>query len=478
MRACVVTFLLIPLGCGGGGESAPDPGFETGPCISGSCLGGLECRSDVCVVPGGSEASTAIGESSTGSDPTADETTTSSSTTSSSGTTTAVDTSTGTPACPDSGIVGDAVELSYIWIANTPGTVSKIDTRTGVEVARYQTGPANQPYPSETTVNLYGDVAIANHGAQRGGPGGITKIVTRSTDCIDADGNGTIETSTSSTDVRQWGSDECVVWNQELPSAMFEQGPGPTAWEGILDDEGCPSPTPRLWTAWYDKFGERGIVHRLDGATGEIEEAIPVPTDTGLDYGPMAGATDANGDFWFVFWQLGPLAHVDAQTLDVEIIPMPAPPDDLHWATALALDRHGNPWITSGGSVGVYDVARGQWEFVSTGNPFLRGLAIDGQDRALLAVSTATGGTQCGLAVVDVAARTLLADLVGIANCVDPVGVSFDVDGHPWVVDLEADLAFRLDESLQVDLTVDGLVSPYTLSDMTGTGLALVVGAP
>ena len=39
--------------CGGGGAAGPEPGFETGPCISGSCLGGLECLSDVCVLPAG-----------------------------------------------------------------------------------------------------------------------------------------------------------------------------------------------------------------------------------------------------------------------------------------------------------------------------------------------------------------------------------------------------------------------------------------
>src|SRR5690606_27223764 len=39
------------------------------------------------------------------------------------------------------GCAGGDVEFSYIWISNSPaGTVSKIDTKTRIEVARYRTG--------------------------------------------------------------------------------------------------------------------------------------------------------------------------------------------------------------------------------------------------------------------------------------------------------------------------------------------------
>jgi hypothetical protein len=110
-------------------------------------------------------------------------------------------------------------EFSYIWIANSvEGTVSKIDTFTGVEVGRYVTGPdtsglgdANNG-PSRTSVNLYGDAAVANRN------GGVTKIAARLEDCPDTNGNGVADTSTGPLDVKAWGQDECVLWHHPTPT--------------------------------------------------------------------------------------------------------------------------------------------------------------------------------------------------------------------------------------------------------------------
>ena len=161
--------------------------------------------------------------------------------------------------CPGgNGMMGDDVEFSFIWIANSPqGTVSKIDTFTGVEVARYSTGPATQAEPSRTSVNLYGDVAVSNRGSQTGGAGGVTKIAAREEDCIDKNGNGAIETSTGPTDIKAWGQDECVLWNIEIPSDVYQHGPRPTAWEGAVVG-GCAAADPRLWMGWYDKNANIG----------------------------------------------------------------------------------------------------------------------------------------------------------------------------------------------------------------------------
>src|SRR5688572_11796764 len=46
--------------------------------------------------------------------------------------------------CMGGGGMNGENEFSLIWIANSPeGTVSKIDTMTGVELGRYFTGPTN-----------------------------------------------------------------------------------------------------------------------------------------------------------------------------------------------------------------------------------------------------------------------------------------------------------------------------------------------
>jgi hypothetical protein len=48
----------------------------------------------------------------------------------------------------------------------------------------------------------------------------------------------------------------------------------------------------------------------------------------------------------------------------------------------------------------------------------------------------------------------------------------------PTSVDRGANLPYEVDPSDLAAVTVDGLESPYTYSDMTGAGLGLVVGPP
>ncbi len=385
--------------------------------------------------------------------------------------------------CPGGGgMMGDDVEFSYIWIANSPeGTVSKIDTRAGVELARYATGPATQSEPSRTSVNLYGDVAVSNRGSQAGGQGGVTKIIAREEECPDTNGNGMVDTSTGPGNVLPWGTDECVAWNLPIPSDIYQHGPRPTAWEGTQQG-GCAAPSPRLWMGWYDFNANTGVFHRVDGATGTIQDTVMVPGLSGLNYGPYGGAVNKEGDFWVSCWQVGPLIHIDGDTLDAQVIPMPAPPADQQWAYGMSLDQYGNPWIASAGAAAVYDVANGQWQFVSTGNISTRGVMVDKEDRAWFAVDDPGA---CGLAVVDVQSRTLLQGKVPLNGCAVPVGVSIDVDGFVWVVDQGNSLgpapgwAFKVDpDTYQIALQVPGLFGPYTYSDMTGAGLNLVVNPP
>ncbi len=102
---------------------------------------------------------------------------------------------------------------TVLWVANTAGgTVSKLDTRTREEVARYVTAPGFDPQPSRSAVNLRGDVVSANrvHGS-------ATKIL--ASDCVDQDGDG-LTTSTGPGDVLPWGQDDCVAWHTDgLPGA-------------------------------------------------------------------------------------------------------------------------------------------------------------------------------------------------------------------------------------------------------------------
>ncbi len=372
------------------------------------------------------------------------------------------------------------IEFSYIWIANSnPGTVSKIDTQTGKEVGRYATGPADQAEPSRTSVNLLGDVAVSNRGSEIGGFGGVTKIVAREEDCQDRNDNGTIDTSTGSDDVLAWGEDECVVWNLLVPSDVFEHGPRPTAWEGAVDENGDPAPNPRLWIGWYAYEDNVARIHRLDGKTGQIQDTVDIPWE-GLDFGPYGGAVNRDGDFWVLGWQAGPLIRIDGDTLEVERIELPPQPGKLPMlAYGMALDQFGNPWLTSRGVAMKWDVGTSQWQTISTGNELMRGMMVDRENRAWLAVDDTGPSNGCGLGLIDTVTGDVIAEAIELPGCATPVGVSIDVEGFVWVVDQTIDSAFKINpDTFATELIVDGLDDPYTYSDMTGFGLNLVVNPP
>jgi len=375
---------------------------------------------------------------------------------------------------------GGMPEFSYIWIANSPeGTVSKIDTRTGVELGRYVTGPEADRQPSRTSVNLVGDAVVVNRGSQLGGPGSITMIAAVEERCVDKNNNGMIDTSTGPADVRPWGQDECVLWNHFIPSVDYPRGPRPVAWEGTVDQGGCALPNPRVWVGYYDAGSNTGIFRRLDGATGQQLDEVTVTNWSGLNFGPYGGAVNKNGDFIVVGWQQGPLIRIDAETLQVDRWAFPQPPQvQQSWSYGMALDPDGNAWIASAGSAVGFDFASQQWTVIPTTNQSMRGVMVDRQWRAWYAVD-GSASFGCGLAVVDTQTKTLLQDLVPLPGCSTPVGVSIDVDGYVWVVDQGANLAFKVDpDTYQIELTVTGLVAPYTYSDMTGGGLGLVVNPP
>lgn len=366
--------------------------------------------------------------------------------------------------CPGGGGMMGEPEFSYIWIANsTEGTVSKIDTYTGIELGRYRTGPGD-PDPSRTSVNQRGDVAVANRN------GGITKISAVEERCVDANGDGQIQTSHGPGEILGWGEDECVLWYQDLP-ATGGNGPRPIAWEPLQD--ACGAGSPRVWVGFYTGIdSDIGIFQRRDGATGELLDEVEVPVWhlTDRDRGPYGGAVNKEGDFW-VTGYYGPAIRIDAETLDVEWFEPPAGSGFY----GMALDQNEDIWI--GGCDGaIYRFSQDTQDFttVATIQGRARGVQIDDQGRAWFA-----GNNPCRLMMVDTNTGTLVEDAIQLPGCGDPVGVSIDVEGNVWVVDREAQQAYKVDpDSHAVLQTVTGLVDPYTYSDMTGHGLNLVTNPP
>jgi len=359
-------------------------------------------------------------------------------------------------------------DFSYIWVANSDeGSVSKIDTVTGVELGRYWAGPAEDSSdPSRTSVNLEGDVVVSVRD-----PGGITKISALESGCVDLDGDGAIRTSQGADEILPWGQDECVLWHTVIPSAEQYNGPRPTAWDArtVVDpDGGCSMGAARVWVGYLHENGH-GVFWRLDGETGELLDEVDGPQYENRPYG---GAVDAHGNFWVTGWQHDHALRIDGETL--EITDFGNPGVEFYGMT---LDAEGGLWVadrSDSGAVAHLDPFSGEWSVITEVGGKTRGIQIDREGQAWVA-----GNNPCRLVQIDTATQTVVNAEIPLPGCGQPVGISIDADGYVWVVDREANKAFKVDpRTYAVEETVEGLVGPYTYSDMTGSGLALVSNPP
>jgi hypothetical protein len=367
------------------------------------------------------------------------------------------------------GMMGENT-FSIIWIANSPeGTVSKIDTQSGLELARYYSGPTNgNDDPSRTSVNLAGDVAVTNRA------GGITKISSSEERCVDANANGSIETSTGPNVVLPWGTDECVLWHVQLPYPDGDntQGPRPTSWDAGGANDPCQTQDDRVWVGWWERDLNTATFHRLDGGTGQLLDEVVKPNwdlTGSKTYGPYGGATDAEGNFW-VTGLGGPLVKIDGVTL--ELTQWETPPETFSYG--MTVDANGHPWSAGlNGEFMHFDPATQNFDVYPTGNGALRGMMIDRENQAW-----AAGNTPCALVQFDLDSRQVVNANIALEGCNTPVGVSIDIDGYVWVPDQGSNLAFKVHPQTYDLTTTPGLVQPYTYSDMTGAGLGLVTSPP
>src|SRR5205085_5715577 len=138
------------------------------------------------------------------------------------------------------------------------GTVSKIDTRTLQEEGRYITRPDGVGNPSRTSVNLSGDVAIANR------HGGLVKFYAEESDCVESNGMPGIQTSAGGNNVLGWDVEECRAWYTEFPTTNQR----PVAWTpGTVVPGTCDSEGEQVWTVMS---AVPGIGPGIGGAGGVI----------------------------------------------------------------------------------------------------------------------------------------------------------------------------------------------------------------
>lgn len=412
-------------------------------------------------------------------DPSADETGTVASGTSATATGGSESTGGGGPkldvGSPGGGFDGCGCEQAYIWVANSgEGTVSKINTATMVEEGRYLTRPDGNGDPSRTSVNLAGDVAVANRF------GGLVKFRADTDTCVESNGMAGIQTSTGPGDVLPWDMEECRDWYVDFPTSNQR----PVAWTGgTAGPEDCDADGAQVWTVTstvaglFPGLGGPGGVTAtlLDGDTGAVVEQVDIPQEvfSGGQFGAYGGAVDAQGNLYFV--GLGGfggshMARVRKADLIVQTWPIPA-----GVATyGITVDHFGNPWVSStlGAGAARFNADSETWDVVMG---FFGGSGLaEGPDDQMYV----SGGG--GIYAVDL--ETLSVDHVFVTD--ETVkGVGFDADSNLWAVTYqdtemptpEGGVAFKIDPVTGVVIDFyNGLDHPYTYSDMTGKALGTV----
>jgi len=333
----------------------------------------------------------------------------------------------------------DSTMAPLIWVANSAeGTISKIDTRQMTELARYRTGPdgAGSPDPSRTTVGFSGDVVVANRAGAS-----ATRIAADPTRCVDRNGNGRIDTSSSGGDVLPWGEDECVLWNHPFAGGSLATA---AAFEAGTDGAGAPP-------VWIGLFAT-GQMKQLDGADGHELDTVDVSPVQ-----PWGAALDRYGDIWV--WG-GHVARIDPQHV---VTMVPDPP----CAYGITVDEQARVWTAGAGCVARYSPLTNAWESVAVGTDN-RGLAVDGVGSVWVA------DADYGVHQIDEASlQVVKSQFLPYQSF---VGLAIDVDRNVWAVAKQSAMAIRITPiagpgpglwNWLVASIPTGL-GPYTYSDMTG----------
>jgi len=327
--------------------------------------------------------------------------------------------------------------------------MSKVNTETMVEEGRYIVRADSAGSPSRTSVNLNGDVAIANR------IGGVTKIYANPANCVESNGTPNIQTSVGA-DMLPWGEEECVAWHNPMVCSSNR----PMAWtKGEFSAATCRWENTKLWTECWN--GAQAQVMLLDGETGVTEQTIAIPGANQLVYG---GAVDGDGNFW---GNQSGSALIRVDRADFSVQTWPTPPAGPSYG--IAVDLEGRPWLCGGGGAARFDIDTATYQTAAGSGVAIGGCMVDSE--GILWHSRYPSGVLVG---IDTETVAIVSELVIPAYV---HGVSIDFAGNVWGVGFGSTEAYRVNPgSGQVD-TFAGLVGAYTYSDMTGFALSSA-GAP
>ena len=198
----------------------------------------------------------------------------------------------GAPAADQLRLAPGASVPPFLWLSHAAqGLVTKVDTRTGAQVARYDsvltrnwdgTSPSVRPprdacnYPVPTAVDARGNAFVLNRGNCGGTWSSLTKYAGSRQECVDRNGNGEIDTSWDANpdgtidpaDPAEFRGqeDECVLWTKTF-AAMSDPG------RAVVVDA-----SQNVWVAGYVS----SKLYQLDGKSGEVLQVIDLKAETGV----------------------------------------------------------------------------------------------------------------------------------------------------------------------------------------------------
>ena len=329
-------------------------------------------------------------------------------------------------------------DMDHIWIANSAEhTVSKLDTDDGKEVARYRTCGD----PSRTAVDLDGNCWVGCRESGR-----ATRIINEEKDCLDKNGNGTIETSRdldgngkiTANEMLPKGKDECIAFDVKPAGMKFTRAVGVNEKnEGLLGD----------WSTRHLRW-----MHPKDGKVLDIVY---------LGCSPYGVTVDQNKDIWIAGRGCGAILKVDPATKKVSKFSAGS-----HFNPyGINVDIYGKIWTGNCcGKHGAYrfDPLTSTFAFVpSLHRP--RGIATSIDGFAYLA-----NDQTHSVAIIDV--KTLKnVGQVSLGGGRFPIGMAVDYEGKVWAVNNQKGSATKIDPKLKKVIGEYPVgTGPYTYSDMTG----------
>lgn len=358
----------------------------------------------------------------------------------------------------------------FIWVALSQRcTIAKINTETGAILGEYRTlsDGSTCPQSSRTTVSLDGSVWVGH----RGSPAGVTNVALIETnDCVDRNGNGTIETSSGYGDVKPWpgfnapvtaATDECIRFHTIT-------GGGDSRHMSV-DKNG---------DVWVGDRNNGSIFRKYSGSTGAL---LVGPLDFAC--GGYGGLIDGNGVIWSATSGGSILRYDTTQPIGVGN-PMCLPYNNY----GMAIDGAGNVWVSTLGEgiVRKFAPSGALLGAFPQGVSHAQGLAVDNNGDVWISSSLFCGG---GCSVAHLRNDGSLVGLVPTPTGSGSTGVSVDAAGKVWTANLNSNTAVRIDPKAgpmvggtnlgEVDLTVSfpagpggrPLPFPYNYSDMTGQQL-------